>query len=46
MINRANTIYLNYENYDNRDSYIKKGIDTSDMKVTKLLLQSKEKMKR
>lgn len=39
MINKAISIYLGYENYDNRDSYINKRIDTPGMLMANLFRQ-------
>ena len=39
MINKAISIYLGYENYDNRDSYINKRIDTPGMLMSNLFRQ-------
>ena len=39
MINKAISIYLGYESYDNRDSYINKRIDTPGMLMANLFRQ-------
>jgi len=39
MINKAISIYLGYESYDNRDSYINKRIDTPGMLMSNLFRQ-------
>ena len=39
MINKAISIYLGYETYDNRDSYINKRIDTPGMLMANLFRQ-------